>query len=75
MVITIFISLDREIISPYSYYMKKGLVYIIITDPFSRQPSFYAKCTKLNTCVLYNMRSISLLYALLRLLKSFTSLF
>ena len=30
------ISLDGEIISPYSYYIKKGLVYIIITDPFSR---------------------------------------
>ena len=26
-----FISLNREIISPYSYYAKKGLVYIIIT--------------------------------------------
>ena len=29
------IALNGEIISPYSYYMKKGLVYIIIADPFS----------------------------------------
>ena len=28
------ISLDGEIISPYSYCAKKRLVYIIITDPF-----------------------------------------
>ena len=34
--LTISISLDREIISPYSYYIKKGLIYIIIIDPFSR---------------------------------------
>ena len=54
------ISLDREIISPYSYYMKKGLVYIIIINPFSCQPFSYTKCTKLNTCILYNVRLISL---------------
>ena len=58
--LTICISLDGEIISPYSYYMEKGLVYIIITDPFSRQPFFYTKYTKLNTCILYNMRLVSL---------------
>ena len=28
-------SLDKEIMSPYSRYVKKGLVYIIITAPFS----------------------------------------
>ena len=27
------ITLDSEIMSPYSYYMKKGLVYIIIAEP------------------------------------------
>ena len=54
------ISLNKEIISPYSYYIKKGLVYIIITDLFSYQPSSYTKCTKLNICILYNMRLISL---------------
>ena len=29
------ISLNGEIISPYSYYVKKGLVYITITAFFS----------------------------------------
>ena len=33
--LTTSISLDGEIISPYSYYIKKGLVYIIIINPFS----------------------------------------
>ena len=33
--LTTSISLNEEIISPYSYYAKKGLVYIIITEPFS----------------------------------------
>ena len=54
------ITLDSEIMSPYSYYIKKGLVYIIITDLSSRQPSFYFKCIKLNTYALYNVRSVSL---------------
>ena len=58
--LVVSISLNREIMSPYSYYIKKGLVYIIIIGPFSRQSSFYAKCTKLNTCMLYNMYLISL---------------
>jgi hypothetical protein len=43
---TISISLNREIISPYSRYMKKGLVYIILIVLFSCQPSFCLKCTK-----------------------------
>ena len=43
------ITFNSEIMSPYSYYMKKGLVCIIIADPSSYQPSFYFKCTKLNT--------------------------
>ena len=34
--LTISISLNREIISPYIYYIKKGLVYIAIIDFFSR---------------------------------------
>ena len=54
------ISLNKEIISPYSYYTKKGLVYIAIANPFSHQPSSCTECTKLNTCVLCNMRSVSL---------------
>ena len=47
--LTTSISLDGEIMSPYSCYAKKGLVYIIITAPFSRQSSSYLECTKANT--------------------------
>jgi hypothetical protein len=32
--LTILISLNGEIISPYSYYVKKGLVYIVFISPF-----------------------------------------
>ena len=58
--LAVSISLDGEIISPYSYYAKQGLVHIAIIDLFSRQPSFYTKCTKLNTCMLYNIHSVSI---------------
>ena len=54
------ISLDGEIMSPYSYYIKKGLVYIIIINPFSRQSFSYIKCIKSNTYALYNICSVSL---------------
>ena len=54
------ISLNGEIMSLYSYYARKGLVYIIIADSFSRQPFSYTKCTKLNTRALYNICLISL---------------
>ena len=57
--LAISISLNKKIISPYFYYAKKGLVYIIIIDPFSRQSSFYTKCTKLNTCALCNIYLVS----------------
>ena len=53
------IAFNSEIISPCSYYIKKGLVCVIITEPSSRQPSFYSKCTKLNTYILYNVRLVS----------------
>ena len=53
------IAFDGEIISPCSCCAKKGLVCIIIADLSSHQPSFYFKYTKLNTCVLYNMRLVS----------------
>ena len=49
------IFLNSEIMSPYSYYIKKGLVYIAIITPFSRQPSFYSKCIKANTYSLYDV--------------------
>ena len=53
------ISLDGEIMSPCSYYAKKGLVCVIITAPFGRQPSSYFKCIKANTCSLYDVRLVS----------------
>ena len=52
------ISLNGEIISPYSYYAKKGLVYITIIALFSCQPSSYFKCIKANTRSLCNMRLV-----------------
>ena len=53
------ISLDGEIMSPYSCYIKKGLVCIIIIAFFSCQPSSYSKCTKVNTCFLCDVRLVS----------------
>ena len=53
------ISLNEEIMSPYSYYMKKGLVCITIIAFFSHQPSSYSKCTKANTCSLCDVRLVS----------------
>ena len=52
---TTFISFNRKIISPYTYYIKKGLVYIIIISLSSRQPSSYLKYTKANTRSSYNV--------------------
>ena len=56
--LAISISLDSEIISPYSRYTKKGLVCIAITAFSNRQPSFYSKCTKANTHSLCDVRSV-----------------
>ena len=53
------ISLNSKIMSPYSYYAKKGLVYVTIIAFFSHQPSSYFKCTKANTYSLYNIYSVS----------------
>ena len=57
--LAISISLDGEIISPYSYYAKKGLVYIAIIAFFSRQPSSYFKYIKANIYSLCDMRLVS----------------
>jgi hypothetical protein len=46
---TILISLNREIISPYSHYMKKGLVYIVLISLFKCQLFSYLECIKVNT--------------------------
>ena len=48
-----------EIMPSCSHYMEKRLSYIIILAPFSRQPFFYAKCTKLNIRSSYNVRLVS----------------
>ena len=58
--LAISISLNREIMSPYSCYTKKGLVCVIIINSFNHQSFFYTKCTKLNTYALYDVRLISL---------------
>ena len=57
---TTSISFNKEIISLYSYYIKKGLVYIIIISPFSRQPFLYLEYMKANTRLLYDVHLISL---------------
>jgi hypothetical protein len=43
------ISLNSEIMNPYSYYTKKGLIYIVLISSFKRQLSSYLKCIKVNT--------------------------
>ena len=47
-----------EIMPFYSYCKEKKLVYIIIITLFSRQPSFYIKCTKLNIRLFYNIKLV-----------------
>ena len=54
------ISLNGKIISPYSHYAKKGLVYITIIALFSCQPFFYFKCTKANTYSLCDVYLVSI---------------
>ena len=58
--LTASISLDGEIMSSYSYYTKKGLVYIVIINPFSYQPSFCLKYIKANICLLCNVHLVSI---------------
>ena len=57
--LTTSIFLNGEIISPYSCYIKKGLVYIIIINPFGCQPSSYLKYIKANICFLCNVHLVS----------------
>ena len=42
----------------YSYYAEKKLVYITIAALFSRQPSSYSKCIKLNICFSCNVKLV-----------------
>ena len=57
---TVAVILLLNKIMPFcSYYKEKKLVYIAIIAPFSRQLSFYVKCTKSNICSSYNVKSMS----------------
>jgi len=56
--VAIILSLGRIMLSLYSRYAKKGLVYITLASPLSRQPSSYLECTKANIYSSYNIRSI-----------------
>ena len=56
--LAISISLNSEIMSPCSHYIKKGLVCIIIVVLFSYQPSSYFKYTKLNIHLSCNIKSV-----------------
>ena len=56
--ISLILSLG-EIIPSYSYCVEKRLFYITISAPFSYQPSFYTKCTKLNIYLSCDVRLVS----------------
>ena len=47
-----------EIMPLYSYYIEKRLSYIAILALFSRQPSFYIKCIKLNMRLSCNIKLV-----------------
>ena len=57
--VIVVILLLSEIMPSCFYYNKKKLVCIVIVAPFSRQPSSYFKCIKLNIYLSYNVRSVS----------------
>ena len=52
------IFLLSEIIPTYSCCVLKGLIYIAIIVPLSRQPSFYTKYTKLNMRLSCNVKLV-----------------
>ncbi len=56
--ITLILSISK-VIPSYSCYVKKGLVYITIISPSSRQPLSYTKYIKANMRLSYNIRSVS----------------
>ena len=57
-IVTLILLLN--IIMPiYSYYTEKKLVCVIITVPFSHQPSSYSKYIKSNMRFFYNIKSVS----------------
>ena len=56
-IVVVILSLS-EIMPTCSCYVSKGLVYIVIIAPLSRQPSFYTKCIKLNMRSFYNIKLV-----------------
>ena len=54
-----FILSVSEVMPSCSYYIKKGLVYIIIISLFGCQPLSCTKYIKVNICLSYNIYSIS----------------
>ena len=56
--IVVVILLLGEIMPSYSCCKEKKLVYITIVALFSRQPSFYVKCTKSNIYLSCNVRLV-----------------
>ena len=57
-IVAVILSLSK-IMPIYSRCMSKGLVYITIIAPLSRQPSSYIKCTKSNIRSSCDVRSVS----------------
>ena len=57
--ITVILSLSEIILSLYSCYAKKGLVYIALASLSSQQPSSCSECTKANIRSSCDVRSIS----------------
>ena len=56
--VAVILSLGK-IMPTYSRYIEKGLVYIAIIAPLSRQPFSYTKYTKLNIHSSCNIRLVS----------------
>jgi len=56
--VAVILSLSKVILL-YSRCVKKGLVYITITAPSSRQPFSYSKCTSINIQLSCNVCSVS----------------
>ena len=52
------IFLLSKIISTYSCYIEKGLIYIIIIASLGCQPSSYTKCIKLNIYLSCNIKLV-----------------
>ena len=57
--IVAIILLLSKIIPTYSYYILKGLVYIVIISPLSRQLSSYMECIKSNIYLSCDIRLVS----------------